>query len=109
LLADVALDPQAIPADPPPTLKLFGGPLPDISYGAKFNPADAPARILKDLACPVCGHQDPGNAHRSIADNKLRIFCDHCGAFITISLSHEQARALHRCSAILSELSERAP
>jgi hypothetical protein len=45
LLADVALDPQAIPADP----------------------------------------------------------------FITISLSHGQARALHRCSAILSELSERAP
>ena len=69
----------------------------DISYTATFSPDDSLARILEDLACPVCGQQDPGDAHRSITSNKMRIFCDRCGAFITVSFSDEQARALHRC------------
>jgi len=70
--------------------------VPDISHTAKFSPADTLPRILEDLACPACGHQDRRDAPRSITGNKMRIFCDCCGAFITITLSDEQARALRR-------------
>ena len=67
-----------------------------ISHTATFSPADPPTRILEDLACPGCGHQDPTDAHRPISENRMRIFCDCCGAFITIVLSDEQARAINR-------------
>ena len=68
--------------------------MPDISRTAQFSPSDTLPRILEDLACPACGHQEPGHACRSVVDGKMRIFCDSCGAFITISLSDEQARVL---------------
>jgi len=75
-----------------------------VSRTATFNPGDAPGRILEDLACPACGHDDPGHAQRPIGDNKMRIFCDCCGAFITIALSDEQAQAIHRLSITVDEV-----
>jgi hypothetical protein len=62
--------------------------------------------MLQDLACPACGHADPGEAHTWMSDNKIRIFCEGCGAFVTISVSDEQARALHRWSATLSAIDD---
>jgi transcription elongation factor Elf1 len=73
---------------------------------ATFDPDDSPARIRDELACPVCGHQDPGEAHLRISDNTLRIFCSACGAFVTITLSERQAGAIRRCSATLSAVGE---
>jgi transcription elongation factor Elf1 len=68
--------------------------LPHISRTASFSPSDATDRILEDLACPACGHQDLANAHHRLASNQLRIFCEGCGAFITISMSDEQATTI---------------
>jgi hypothetical protein len=76
----------------------LGGVLPHISRTASFSPSDTTDRILEDLACPACGHQDLGNAHQRIASNELRIFCESCGAFITISMNEEQATTIHRWS-----------
>jgi hypothetical protein len=76
--------------------------VPHISRSAKFSPADTLPRILEDLACPACGHQDPGNARNWIGDNEMPIFCEGCGAFITVLLTEEQAQAIHRWSATLS-------
>jgi transcription elongation factor Elf1 len=73
---------------------------------AKFSPEDSPSRIREELACPACGHQDPGDAHLRIADNTVRIFCSSCGAFITIALSDEQAQAIRSCSATLSTIDD---
>jgi hypothetical protein len=78
-----------------------GVPVSVISHTAQFDPTDAPARILAELACPACGYQDR-HAHHVITDNKIRIFCDCCGAFITIALSAEQADAILRSSATRS-------
>jgi len=52
----------------------------------------------------VCGHQDPGEAHLRLSDNTLRIFCSSCGAFVTITMSEEQAGAIRRCSSTLSAI-----
>jgi hypothetical protein len=70
--------------------------LPDISHTANFRPTDTLPTILEDLACPACGYQDPGEAHHRITHNMIHIFCDCCGAFTTILLSDEQARAIQR-------------
>jgi transcription elongation factor Elf1 len=71
-------------------------------HTATFDPDDSPARIRDELACPVCGHQDPDEAHLRISDNTLRIFWSACGAFVTTALSEQQAGAIRRCSATLS-------
>lgn len=71
----------------------------EITYIAKFSPSDAPAQILADLCCPACGHRDPGDPHVRVSSNRVRIFCDCCGAFATVVLSDEQANAVHRCAA----------
>ena len=73
---------------------------------ATFSPEDSPARIREELACPACGHDDPGEAHLRISDNTLRIFCSSCGAFITITMSDEQANAIRSCSATLSTIDD---
>lgn len=70
-------------------------PLPDVSHIATFSPTDGLPRILEDLACPACGGQDPADARHRVTDNKIRVFCDCCGTFVTIVLSDAQARALH--------------
>lgn len=75
--------------------------MPHISHTAKFSPDDRPLRIVDDLACPICGHLDPGEAHNWITNNEMRIFCEGCGAFVTVLLSAEQAHAIQRCSASL--------
>jgi hypothetical protein len=67
-----------------------------ISHNATFSPDDPLPTILADLACPECGNPDPGDAHGRITDNRVRFFCDCCGAFITVVLTDEQARAMHR-------------
>ena len=77
-----------------------------ICHTAKFSATDALPRILEDLVCPACGHQDPGDAHSSITDNRIRIFCDCCGAFVTILLSDKQALVLRRHSATLCRFGE---
>lgn len=69
-----------------------------ISHTANFSTADALPRILADLACPACGYPYPPDEQRPMTDNRLRIFCDGCGAFITISLSDEQAQTLYQRS-----------
>jgi hypothetical protein len=77
--------------------------LPAISHIATFNPTGARRRILEDLACPACGHCDPAVAYSRVIENKIRLFCDCCGSFITILLSEEQARVLHHWSATLPD------
>jgi hypothetical protein len=68
--------------------------MPEIASTAHFSPADPLPRMLEDLACPSCGHQDPGCVRSQMRDYKLRIFCECCGAFVSISLTSEQADAL---------------
>jgi transcription elongation factor Elf1 len=75
-----------------------------VFHTATFGPQDGPARIREELVCPACGHDDLGEAHLRISDNTLRIFCGACGAFVTITLSEEQARAIRGCSATLSTI-----
>jgi transcription elongation factor Elf1 len=72
--------------------------VPHITRIARFNPGDTTDRILEDLACPACGYQDLGDAHRRVTSNELRIFCEGCGAFITISMNDEQVRTIYRWS-----------
>lgn len=71
---------------------------------ATFSPEDSPGRIREELVCPACGHDDLGEAHLRMSDDTLRIFCSACGAFITITLSEEQAQAIRRCSETLSTI-----
>ena len=75
-----------------------------VFHTATFAPQDSPARIREELVCPACGHEDLGEAHLRITDNTLRIFCGGCGAFVTITLSDEQAQAIRGCSATLSTI-----
>jgi transcription elongation factor Elf1 len=77
-----------------------------VFHTATFDPQDTPARIREELVCPACGHDDLGKAHLQMSDDTLRIFCGGCGAFITITLSEEQAQAIRRCSATLSTIGE---
>jgi hypothetical protein len=72
--------------------------VPQISHTATFKPDDSLERVLDDLACPACGHKDPRAAARWISDNQMRIFCEDCGAFVTVLVSREQASAILRWS-----------
>lgn len=73
----------------------LGGRLPEIVNIANFDPADPPSRILEALACPACRRQEPELADR-VTGTEVRIFCDSCGAFVSFSLSDEQADAVRR-------------
>lgn len=75
-----------------------------VMHTATFEPDASPALIREQLACPVCGHQDLGDAHLHITDNTVRLFCSSCGSFITFALTDEQAGAIRRCSATLSAI-----
>ena len=79
----------------------------EIRHTATFGADADPERIRAALACPVCGHQEPGVAHLRITDNSLRIFCNGCAAFIVVSLSDEQARAIERCSGTRETIGQR--
>jgi hypothetical protein len=72
--------------------------LTQISRRATFSPQDTTDRILEDLSCPACGRLDLdfplAPAHGRLAANKLRIFCEGCGAFVTISMSDAQASTI---------------
>jgi transcription elongation factor Elf1 len=50
--------------------------------------------MLADLACPACGHVESRELPDRIAMNRMRIFCDCCGAFVTILLNDEQVEAI---------------
>jgi hypothetical protein len=65
-----------------------------ITRNAAFGPADAAERILAELACPACGYRDPDDTYRLTPGNRVRFFCDGCGAFVTIVLSDAQAEAV---------------
>lgn len=69
--------------------------MPQIVSIANFDPADPPSQIREALACPLCGHEEPDVAGR-ISRTEVRIFCDGCGAFLSFSLSDEQAVAVRR-------------
>lgn len=69
-----------------------------VMHIAQFSPDDAQSRILEDLACPSCGCHEPGDAFTRITNNELRVFCEDCGAFVTIVMSDEQVQAVHRLS-----------
>ena len=75
----------------------------EIIHTARFRPGDSLTQMLEDLACPGCGNRDPGEAFPSVTGDTVRMFCDGCGAFVTILLSEEQADALR------DELRRRAP
>ena len=83
--------------------------MPQVSYTATFTPGDSLARIRQDLACPLCGHEDPGAAHHWITENQMRIFCEGCGAFVTVFVSSEQATAIHRWSQSMPAITEDRP
>ncbi len=68
--------------------------MPQLMHSAEFDVADAPERMLAELACPACGYRDPGAAYRVSPGNRVRFFCDGCGAFVTIQLSDAQARVV---------------
>ena len=70
----------------------------ELSRSATFSPSDGLPRILQDLGCPACGHEDPTLVQRSIIDNKVHIFCDsrRCGAFVMILLDDEQSDTIRR-------------
>jgi transcription elongation factor Elf1 len=65
-----------------------------ITRTATFDPTDPLPRILEDLACPACGHQDPGLLHARILDNRVRMFCEGCGTFVTFEVTEDQARVV---------------
>jgi hypothetical protein len=68
----------------------------EVIHIATFHPGDSVARMLEDMACPACGHRETADAFPSISGDRVRIFCDCCGAFTTIIVSDEQAAALRR-------------
>ena len=70
-----------------------------LSHTATFSSADTLPRILEDFACPACGLEDPGVTHKRVTDNKVRIFCDGCGAFVTFLVTREQADTFQRVCA----------
>lgn len=63
---------------------------------AEFGPTDTAERILAAIACPACGHSDPADTYRVTPANRVRFFCDGCGAFVTILLSDSQAEIIRR-------------
>lgn len=63
---------------------------------AEFGPTDTAERILAEISCPVCGYRDPSDIHRVRPANRVRFFCDGCGAFVTILLSDSQAEIIRR-------------
>ena len=65
-----------------------------ITRNAAFGPADAAERFLAELACPACGYRDPDDTYRMTPGQRIRFFCDGCGAFVTIVLSDAQAEAV---------------
>lgn len=67
-----------------------------ITRTAAFGPADTAERILAEIACPACGYRDPADTYRVSPGNRVRFFCDGCGAFVTILLSDAQAEIV-RC------------
>jgi transcription elongation factor Elf1 len=80
--------------------------VPQVSYTATFRPEDSLDRIRQDLACPACGHEDPAATHHWISENQMRIFCEGCGAFVTVLVSREQATAIHRWSQSMPAINE---
>ena len=68
-----------------------------ISHAATFRPNDPAERIYEDLRCPRCDHPQLADTHTQMTDGVVRIFCDCCGTFITISLTEAQAATLLRC------------
>lgn len=66
---------------------------------ATFGGADTAERILAELACPACGFRDAADTYRLTPGNRVRFFCDGCGAFVTILLSDAQAETLRASTA----------
>ena len=67
-----------------------------ITRSASFGPTDTDERILAEIACPACGYRDPADTYRVTPGNRVRFFCDGCGAFVTILLSDAQAEVVRR-------------
>lgn len=67
-----------------------------ITRVAAFGPADTDERIRDEIACPACGYRDPADVCRVRPGNRVRFFCDGCGAFVTILLSDAQAEVVRR-------------
>ncbi|MGN6871028.1 MAG: hypothetical protein ACTHMY_21760 [Solirubrobacteraceae bacterium] len=67
-----------------------------ITRVAAFGPTDTDERILAEIACPSCGYRDPSDTFRVRPGNRVRFFCDGCGAFVTILLSDAQAEIVRR-------------
>ena len=78
------------------------------SHTAQFGPGEPVARMLDDMACPDCGYLEPAETYRLTPGNRVRYFCDGCGAFVTIELSDAQADAVQRFSSTPAVLPSRA-
>lgn len=74
--------------------------MPELTHTARFSAADALDRMLEEIGCPACGYLDPGDTYRLSPDNKMRFFCDGCGAFVTILLTDAQAEAVRHWSSV---------
>ncbi len=69
-----------------------------ITRTARFTPGADRAHIAEELACPSCGFADDAVTYRPTRENRLRVFCDGCGAFVVFTLSAEQAEAVRALS-----------
>lgn len=72
--------------------------MPERTHTATFRATDEHSRMLADLACPACGHVESRELPERIAMNQMRLFCDCCGAFVTILLNDEQIEAIRSSS-----------
>jgi uncharacterized Zn finger protein len=68
--------------------------MPGITRTARFSPGDAVPAILVDIACPACGYLDPAEVAQFGSGERVRFFCDGCGAFVTVLLDDAQAEAV---------------
>ncbi len=66
----------------------------EITRTARFRPADAIGQILEEMACPRCGYLDLAVTPRLALGNRVRFFCDGCGAFVTLMLNDAQVEAV---------------
>ena len=75
----------------------------ELTHTAQFNPAGGVTEILEGIACPGCGYREPADSYRVSPGNRVRFFCDGCGAFVTIVLSDRQADAVRDWSFVRAD------
>jgi hypothetical protein len=72
------------------------GRWPHLSHTATFGDDDSRNAIVADLSCPSCGHDELDHGSRPVDDGTMHVFCDHCTAWITVTLTPQQAATFRR-------------